>query len=62
MEFFKDSRVQFVAVDKRIEKAVLDYTVFTQGGLMVDIRNQFHSSIQKNSDTWNYFIDKYNKN
>jgi hypothetical protein len=42
-----------------LEILSVEYTLFFKNGQIVDIRNEFHYSVEQGSDCWNYFQRKF---
>lgn len=58
----KDSRIYpFFTKDNELVERKVNYTILLDNDIIQDIKNEYHSSIEKGSECWEYFEKKYSK-
>lgn len=62
MTFKRDVRYYaYLDRDNNVEEYRVNYTLYFKDKTLIDIRNEYHCSVQPGSDCWDYFNSKYSK-
>lgn len=62
MKFKKDNRFYtFLDKDDNVQEYRVNYTLFFNDNVLVDVRNEYHHSVEPKSECFDYFKLKYSK-